>query len=98
MTEADIRRDIAQYLLSVPGCLFTLHVKARGKFVSKSWPPANWPDLSGSFLGRGLFIEVKKPDGVATVGQIRFIDEARRQGNIAFFADSVEVVKKGMGL
>lgn len=100
VTEAEIRKEIAVFLADYPArCLFTLHVKPRGKFVSKHWPPPGWPDISGVWDGKGLFIEVKKPDGrTISQDQIKFIDRARKMGHHAFFANCVQDVRKELGV
>jgi hypothetical protein len=99
VTEADIRRQIVEFLQRHSDrCLFTVNAKPRGKFVSKSWPPKGWSDLSGAWDGRALFIEVKTPDGKVYQEQIIFRDKARALGCIAFFASSVEDVKRELGI
>lgn len=100
VTEAEIRKDIAKYLSQYPErCLFTLHVKPRGKFVSKHWPPPGWSDISGVWDGRGLFIEVKTPTGrTISQDQIKFIDRARAMGHFAFFANCIGDVQRELGL
>jgi hypothetical protein len=45
--------------------------------------------------GRVFFIEFKKPGGKKRPAQIRWIEQARADGVIAFFADSVEAMVKG---
>lgn len=44
--------------------------------------------------GVPLFIEVKRPGGARRPAQIQFIDEAAKDGCIAFFADSWDEVVK----
>lgn len=115
-TENEIRKEICDFLSTFPDrCLFTVNAKARGKFVSKHWPPKGWPDISGMWahapegLGAAefdsravvavpLFIEVKTPEGKVFQEQIEFRDKARKMGAIAFFATSVEDVRKELGV
>jgi hypothetical protein len=100
VTEADIRRQIVEFLQRHSDrCLFTVNAKPRGKFVSKSWPPKGWSDLSGAWDGRALFIEVKNTRRQGVPGnKIIFRDKARALGCIAFFASSVEDVKRELGI
>lgn len=110
MTEAEIRKSICEFLSTFPDrCLFTVNAKARGKFVSKYWPPKGWPDISGMWVTYGqlqqgiglahpLFIEVKTPEGKVYQEQIEFRDRARAMGAIAFFATSVEDVRRELGV
>lgn len=112
MTETDVRKEIIDFLKKLPDrCVFTVHVKPRGKFVSKSWPPTGWPDISGHWLRRAytgpqsstahytpvpLYIEVKTPDGVISLDQMRFIDARKKEGCVAFFADGVQAVRDNL--
>lgn len=54
------------------------------------------PDLVGWLSGgRFLGIEVKRPGGVHRIAQTRFIDEAKSDGCVAFFAKSwADVVRE----
>lgn len=112
MTETEIRKDIADFLKKTGRCTFTLHVKGKGVSVGK-WPPAGWPDISGHWLRQGykglesntpyyvatpLYIEVKTPEGVISLDQMRFIDARKKEGCIAFFADSVQAVRDNLGV
>lgn len=54
------------------------------------------PDLHGRFPGPTQFwIEVKRPGGKRRPAQIEWIEDAKRDGVIAFFADSVEAMVEG---
>lgn len=61
------------------------------------------PDIIGSWNGRPLGIEVKRPAskgvqaGVASEGQIHFMHMARSQGWVCFFAWRLEDVKLCLG-
>lgn len=110
MTEADIRKEICDFLATFPDrCLFTVSVKSKGKFVSSKWPPKGWPDITGMWCEweqddgkwvdpKPLFIEVKAPGGKVYQEQIEFRDRARAMGAIAFFATSVQDVRKELGV
>ena len=114
MTEVEVRKSIIDFLKKLPDrCTFTVHTKPRGKFVSSSWPPVGWSDISGHWLRRAytgpvsqdphyapvpLYIEVKTPDGVISIPQMKFIDARKKEGCIAFFADSVQAVRDNLGL
>lgn len=107
MTETEVRAEIVALLKQHPDrCLFTVHAKPRGKFVSASWPPKGWPDISGAWLdpnweyheARALFIEVKTPTGKIYQEQVAFINKAKAMGAIAFFANCVDDVKKELGI
>lgn len=56
-------------------------------------------DILGSWKGKPLAIEVKRPGtklhgaGIASLDQIAFIEEAREKGWIAFFAFNIDHVK-----
>jgi len=60
---------------------------------------AGIPDLIGwiPLTGIAVFIEVKRPGGVHRAAQTQFIDEARRGGCIAFFAESWDDVVRELG-
>ena len=99
MTEAEIRKQICDFLATFPDrCLFTVNAPPRGGRVSNRWPPKGWSDVSGVWESRGLFIEVKTPTGTVYQHQIKFIERVRALGHIAFFATSVEDVKHELGL
>jgi len=51
----------------------------------------------GRALSIPLFIEVKRPGGVRRTAQIQFIDEARKAGSAAFFAESWDDVCRELG-
>lgn len=63
-------------------------------------PPENADvsDICGIYLGKPLYIEVKGPRTKIKPGQVTFIENAKEQGAIGFFADSYEVVVEQLGL
>lgn len=62
--------------------------------MSKNLSTPGLPDLMGWIPGvypsgvRPLFIEVKRPGGVRRPAQTYFIEEAKSDGCVAFFAES----------
>lgn len=58
---------------------------------SRQWP--GFPATGGRPLH--FFIEIKKPGGRQRIAQINWIEDARRQGVVAFFADSVDAMIRG---
>lgn len=54
--------------------------------------PEDFPDLLGSIPPHGvmLSIEVKRPGNKPTKGQREFLERRRREGGVAFWADSVD--------
>jgi hypothetical protein len=91
MTEIEIRGVILKYLKSIGAKVRVQqkHSKSRTNMTEKGWP-----DISGYLGSRGLFIEVKKPGGSLTLEQHAFITDAKKNGHLAFFATSVEDVKR----
>lgn len=92
MTETEIRAEILAYLNTLPNCEVRAqqkHTKNRASLTKKGWP-----DLSGYYKTKGLFIEVKKPGGALSLEQHTFITNAKSNGHIAFFAVSLEDVKQ----
>ena len=92
MTETEIRGQIVAYLKTLPDCKVRTqqkHSKNRANQTEKGWP-----DISGYYKNAGLFIEVKKPGGTLTLEQMHFIQDAQKHGHIAFFATSVEDVRR----
>jgi penicillin-binding protein-related factor A (putative recombinase) len=106
-SEADIEKAILQYLEFIPGMYAWKNPSAgffdakRGKFrkhVSK-YAINGTSDILGIWDGRFIAIEVKRPENKERpLDQKLFIDQINRRGGIAFFATSVEDVKKGLGL
>lgn len=92
MTETDIRRDILAYLRGLPDCVVRVQQKHTKRAHQGTVP--GWPDISGDYRGRALYIEVKKPGGAITKAQHDFILAAMNRGAIAFCAESVEEVKR----
>lgn len=91
MTETEIRKDILDFLRALPDCKVRAQQKhsKRGNQTEKGWP-----DLSGYYRDKGLFIEVKKPGGTLTLEQVEFINKAKSLGHLAFFATSLSDVRK----
>ena len=96
VTETEIRKEILDFLNSLPDCAVRAqqkHSKYRSNRTEKGWP-----DLSGYYRDKGLFIEVKKPGGTLTMEQMEFINRAKSFGHIALFATSIADVRKGLGI
>lgn len=96
MTETEVRAEILKFLKSLPDCC----VRAQQKHSKRAHQQTEkgWPDLSGYYRDKGLFIEVKKPGGSLTMEQMNFIQKAKSLGHIAFFATSVLDVRKELGI
>ena len=62
------------------------------------WIPQTVEVYTGSVYKKWavpLFIEVKRPGGVRSPAQIRFIEDAKKDGCIAFFAESwIDVMRE----
>lgn len=96
MKEAEIRRQICEYLDQFPTrCLFRINVEDRRRTQSK-FLPKGWPDISGSWDSRALYIEVKIPGGKVRLEQYEFMMKAKERGCIAIMATSVEDVQRGL--
>jgi hypothetical protein len=94
-SEQEIKRAICDLLSLFPTrCTFTVnHTGVRG-YKSK-YLRVGWPDISGMWDNRGLFIEVKKPGGVVSSEQKLILSQLKRfHGAYAFVAYSVEDVEK----
>lgn len=79
----------------------TYRVRERIPGMSKNLSTPGIPDLMGwykrgeSFGPIPLFIECKRPGGVRRPAQIAFIEDAKADGCIAFFAESwIDCVKE----
>ena len=91
LTEKDITKAIRDLL------------KTLGIWHWKQWQgsmsqPKGVSDILGCYQGRMVAIEVKRPGGKPTEDQQKFIDRVKREGGIAFCADSVEAVMEGLKL
>lgn len=96
MNETEIRKEILAFLNTLPDCAVRAqqkHSKYRANQTERGWP-----DLSGYYRDKGLFIEVKKPGGTLTMEQMTFINRAKSLGHLAFFATDLATVKKEIGL
>jgi hypothetical protein len=96
VTESEIKKQIADFLERLPGCIFTVHLAGRRGYQSRHLK-LGWPDISGSWNGKPLGIEVKKPGGTLSLEQHAFIERAKSAGWIAFVATSVECVREALG-
>ena len=102
MTESELKNIIADWLES-QRISFTFHVRGKMKYQSR-YMRNGWPDICG-YLPKGhrrgsgvaLFIEVKIPGASISMPQAEMIQNAREAGAVAFFADSVEAVRKELG-
>lgn len=95
-TETEIRGEIVAYLNTLPDC--KVRVQQKHSKYRKNQTERGWPDISGYLNSKALFIEVKKPGGTLTLEQMKFIQDAQKHGHIAFFATSVEDVKREFSL
>lgn len=92
LTEADITRQIRDVL------------ERCGIWHWKQWSgPMTYPkgicDILGVWRdGRFLAIEIKKPGGVVSPHQKKFIERMNKEGGIAFVAYSVDDVIRKLGL
>lgn len=59
------------------------------------WPKGDGPTGFLPSPWAYFFIEFKRPGGKHRPAQIRWIEQAREDGVVAFFADSVEAMVKG---
>lgn len=96
MTESDIKREICEYLETLPNVLFTVTPPKRTKFNS-NFMRAGWPDIFGIIQFKGsvvkpLFIEVKKPGGTLSVEQFQLLGKAKELGAITCVATCVDDV------
>jgi hypothetical protein len=56
------------------------------------------PDIHGYLKdGRALFVETKRPSGRKRKEQVEWINRASRHGCVAFFARSIDDVRKELG-
>lgn len=105
--EKDIEKAILQYLEFLPSCFAWKSVTA-GYFDTKTksfkkqrnkYAINGVSDILGVYQGKFLAIEVKRPSNkVRNEEQNQFINQINLQGGIAFYATSIEDVKKGLGL
>lgn len=107
LTEKDIETSILQYLEFIQGC-YAWKCNTHGVFdptkkvfrKSKNKYAINGvSDILGVYQGKFLAIEVKTPQNKKRSDeQNLFIETINKNGGIAFYATSVEDVKKGLGL
>lgn len=91
LTEADVTRQIRDVL------------KICRIWHFKHWSgPMTYPkgisDILGIYHGRPLAIEIKRPGGIVTPAQMKFLQEVNKEGGIAFVAYSVDDVIRGLEL
>ena len=100
MTESDIKRQICDYLNTLPSCVFTLTPRGRRGLQSSKYCQPGWPDITGfiktTVQAIPLFIEVKKPGGAISKPQHDFILRAHLMGALAFIAENVDDVQKAL--
>jgi penicillin-binding protein-related factor A (putative recombinase) len=99
--ETDVQAQILDYLLARKMFVFRTNnapvydakigcYRKKGKYQR-----AGMSDILGSFAGRLLAIEVKKPGGKPSDEQVEFIDDVNRYGGIGFIIDNLDdVIKK----
>ena len=83
--EGAVKRDVKKYLTSIGAYFFMPVQMGYGKRTI---------DILCCIKGRFVGIELKRPGGLPTKKQSDVIDEIYLAGGIAFYADSVERVKK----
>jgi penicillin-binding protein-related factor A (putative recombinase) len=105
--EKEIETAILQYLEILPECFAfknqsiavfdpskKIFRKARSKFLINGTS-----DILGIFRGKFLAIEVKRPSNkLRNADQDNFIENIKIHGGIAFYATSIDDVKKGLNL
>lgn len=88
MREADIQRDIVDYLKLAGYVVFRMNAGRAKKNVTGA--PAGTPDiLAISPRGRHLWVEVKTEEGTVSQTQQAVIDELIRRGDSVIVARSV---------
>jgi Holliday junction resolvase len=90
MREADLERDILDYLNYMGGCFFRTH-------DAKHRPcTPGIPDIVGVRQGIFYAVEVKRPGGKPTVEQTAMLIRLRGCGAVAFVATSLADVQEMM--
>ncbi len=87
--ESSIVKGILKYLNNLPECYA---IKTRGDYHQ-----AGQPDILGSWQGRSLALEVKRPGGRVTQLQLAILAKWRQAGAVAGVVYGVEDVKKLIG-
>lgn len=85
-----------RFLNSLPDCAVRAQQK-HSKYRTNQ-TERGWPDISGYYRDKGLFIEVKKPGGSLSLEQHEFITKAKSFGHIAFFATDLITVRRELGV
>lgn len=107
LSEKDIEKSILRFLEFVPGCFAWKNnttgvydpVKKVFRKTKNKYAINGVSDILGVFKGKFLAIEVKRPQNKERpLDQKLFIDHINRNGGLAFFATSVEDVKRELGL
>ena len=91
MLEKQITKKIKSYLNSLEGVFVW---KTHGNQFSCP----GVPDIIGTFKGRLIAVEVKRPGKVPTKLQQAFIDKLNATGAISFVATCVEDVEKELSI
>lgn len=90
--ERRIQNAICEYLdLHPTRCAYRTNSEAARRF-RKTKRPVGFPDISGDWDGRALYIEVKQPGGVLSSHQHEFGFQAKKRGAIFVVAKSVDDV------
>lgn len=109
MTESEIKNAICELLERFPDrCLFTVNLAGRRGYNSR-FLRKGWPDITGIWGGycvatfkntlwKPLFIEVKKPGGTMSCEQFSVLTKAEEMGAITILAQSVEDVRRALGV
>lgn len=95
MTEAEIKRLIADWLSLQPGCMiwYNQNNGVIGRRNSSKYARNGVPDIMGIWHGIPLGIEIKKPNGIVSEEQKAFLAEFNEHGGIGLVARSLEELK-----
>lgn len=104
--EKDIQKEILAYLQAHPKVAFAGRFNSGTAVASDNYGKTRYtrfntlrgfPDIHGCLKGgRALYIEVKRPGGLATIDQTTFILNAQNAGAIAFIAHSLMDVERNL--
>ena len=89
IAEADVRKDIKDYLVAMSW--FVFHIHQEGYRVYKGIS-----DYIAVKHGQVIFIEVKKPGGKQSQEQIQFEDNIISHGGLYFCVDSLDKLIRQM--
>lgn len=95
-SEGEIKREIMQYLSRLSEGMFWINssIGIRGRKINSRYQLTGVGDILGLYRGRFVAIEVKKPTGVVSEVQEKFIQRVTSKGGLAFVARSLEDVVK----